>query len=61
MKTLETPYRLTGTKFGGTDGVESITVKVPVFLKRNDEIAIVAMKTASTMTISVGSIGLIEF
>jgi hypothetical protein len=53
--------RLTGTKFGGTDGVESITVKVPVFLKRNDEVAIVAMKTASTMTISVGSIDLIEF
>lgn len=32
-----------------------------VRIKRNDEIAIVAMKTSSTMTITEGSIDLIEF
>lgn len=59
---FNTEGRFAGTKFGGVDGIESIAVKIPISLKRNDEIAIATMRTSSTMTIAEGStIDLIEF
>ena len=53
--------RLAKTRFGGQDGIQDININIPMELKRNDEIAILGLKTASTMTVSSGTIGIIEF
>lgn len=47
--------RESGTRFGSGDGVETITVEVPILLSRGDEIAAAAYKTAATFSIDSGS------
>jgi hypothetical protein len=47
--------RIASSRFGGGDGIQSISVTVPVRLTKNDRIILVARRTAGTFFVGEGS------